>query len=49
MHFPQIDQRYVNEFLALIEVGATPEQAIQQIALSNEVEPSQVQVELEVA
>ena len=36
--------RYAVEYQALIEVGATHEEAVAQIAQSNEVEVSQVEV-----
>lgn len=45
MHITQIAEAYVLEYLALIAVGATHEEAVAQIAQSNEVEVSQVEVE----
>jgi len=43
MHFPTINEAYVNEYLALIEVGASHDEAVTQIAQSNEVEVSEVE------
>lgn len=45
MHFPTINEAYINEYLALIEAGATHAEAVQQIAISNEVEVTQVEAE----
>ena len=45
MHVTQITDAYVLEYLALIAVGATHEEAVAQIAQSNEVEITQVEVE----
>jgi hypothetical protein len=45
MHITQIADAYVLEYLALTAVGATHEEAVAQIAQSNEVEVSQVEVE----
>lgn len=45
MHITEINERYVFEYLALIAVGATHEEAVAQIAQSNEVNVSQVEVE----
>jgi hypothetical protein len=45
MHVTQINDAYVNEYLALVAVGATHEEAVVQIAQSNEVDVSQVEVE----
>ena len=41
---PQINKRYVLEYLALVEVGATYQEAVVQISQSNEVEVSQVEI-----
>lgn len=38
MHLP-IDEQFVNEYLGLVEVGASHLGAVHQVALSNEVEP----------
>jgi hypothetical protein len=40
----RVAPRYAVEYQALIEVGATHEEAVAQIAQSNEVEVSQVEV-----
>lgn len=45
MHVTQINDAYAIEYLALIAVGATHEEAVAQIAQSNEVDVSQVEVE----
>lgn len=45
MHITQIADAYVLEYLALIAVGATHEEAVAQIAQSNEVNVAQVEVE----
>ncbi len=45
MHFP-IHDAYAAEYLALIEVGATHEEAVAQIAQTNEVDPQQVEQEV---
>ncbi|WP_186511272.1 hypothetical protein [Caenimonas sedimenti] len=45
MHVTQINDAYVFEYLELVAVGATHEEAVAQIAQSNEVEPSQVEIE----
>jgi hypothetical protein len=45
MHLTQINDAYVNEYLALVAVGASHEEAVAQIAQSNEIEVSQVEVE----
>jgi hypothetical protein len=45
MHVTQINDDYVTEYLALVAVGATHEEAVAQIAQSNEVDVSQVEVE----
>lgn len=45
IHLTQIADAYVFEYLALVAVGATHEEAVAQIAQSNEVNVSQVEVE----
>jgi hypothetical protein len=45
MHVTQINDAYVNEYLALVAVGATHEEAVAQIAQSNEVDVAKVEVE----
>jgi hypothetical protein len=45
MHITEINESYVLEYLGLVAVGATHEEAVAQIAQSNEVEVSQVEVE----
>lgn len=45
MHVTQINDNYVFEYLELVAVGATHEEAVAQIAQSNEVDVSQVEVE----
>lgn len=45
MHVTQINDDYVFEYLELVAVGATHEEAVAQIAQSNEVDVSQVEVE----
>lgn len=45
MHITQINDAYVFEYLALVAVGATHEEAVAQVAQSNEVDVSQVEVE----
>lgn len=44
MHITQIADAYVLEYLALVAVGATHEEAVAQIAQSNELDISQVEV-----
>ena len=36
MHVPTINEAFVNEYLALIEAGATHDEAVAQIAQTNE-------------
>lgn len=38
----QIRKQYRNEFLALLQAGATEQEALQQVAQSNEVSAEQV-------
>lgn len=45
MHITQIADDYVFEYLELVAVGATHEEAVAQIAQSNEVNVTQVEVE----
>jgi hypothetical protein len=45
MHVTQINDAYAKEYLELVAVGATHEEAVAQIAQSNEVDVSQVEVE----
>jgi len=45
MHVTQIKDDYVSEYLELVSVGATHEEAVAQIAQSNEVDVSEVEVE----
>ncbi len=45
MHITQIADTYVLEYLGLVAVGATHEEAVAQIAQSNEVDVSHVEVE----
>lgn len=45
MHITQINDAYVNEYLALVAIGASHEEAVAQIAQSNEVEVAEVEVE----
>lgn len=49
MHFPQIKEQFVNDYLDKLAVGCTHEEAIQQVAIENEVLVSEVAAELEVA
>jgi len=44
MQVPGINEVYTKEYLALIKVGATHQEAIAQISQSNEVEVSQVEI-----
>jgi hypothetical protein len=44
MHFPNINEAYIGEYLALLAAGATHDEAVIQVAQSNEVEVSQVEV-----
>lgn len=43
MHFPTINEQYVNEYLELLAVGATHEEAVRQVALQNEVDTAAVE------
>ncbi|MEJ7929860.1 hypothetical protein WG922_07740 [Ramlibacter sp. AN1015] len=43
----QINERFVPEYLALIEVGATHAEAVAQIALTNEVAETEVEAATE--
>lgn len=45
MHVPQINERYILEYLALVAAGATHAEAVAQIAQSNEIDQSQVEAE----
>lgn len=45
MHIPEINEIYVNEYLALIGAGATHEEAVAQVAQSNEIDAADVEVE----
>jgi hypothetical protein len=45
MHITEINESYVLEYLGLVAVGATHEEAVAQIAQSNEVDVSKVEVE----
>jgi hypothetical protein len=45
VHIPRISEIYANEYFALIEVGATHEEAVAQVAHSNEVDIADVEVE----
>jgi hypothetical protein len=45
MHVTQIVDNFVLEYLALVAVGATHEEAVAQIAQSNEIDATQVEVE----
>lgn len=45
MHVKQINDAYVSEYLALVAAGATHEEAVAQVAQSNEVDVPQVVVE----
>lgn len=42
MHFPQIKEQFVPDYLDLLAVGATHEEAISQVALENEVTEAEV-------
>jgi hypothetical protein len=43
MHFPTINVQYINEYLDLLAVGATHEEAVRQVALQNEVDAGAVE------
>lgn len=45
MHVTQIADNFALEYLALVAVGATHEEAVAQIAQSNEIDATQVEVE----
>ena len=45
MFIHEIKEKYTKEYLALVEVGATHEEAVAQVAHSNEVETAEVEVE----
>ncbi|MEJ7929876.1 MULTISPECIES: hypothetical protein [Ramlibacter] len=45
MYLPQIKAPFAAEYLALIAVGATHQEAVAQIAQSNEIDPVQVEAE----
>ena len=45
MHVTQVADDYVLEYLALIAAGATHAEAVAQVAQSNEIDASQVEVE----
>lgn len=43
MHFPTINEAYVTDYLDLLAVGATHDEAVRQVALQNEVEVAEVE------
>jgi hypothetical protein len=43
MHVPTINEAYVNEYMGLLAVGASHEQAVAQVAETNEVEVAEVE------
>jgi hypothetical protein len=43
MHFPTINEAYVSDYLDLLAVGATHDEAVRQVALQNEVDPCEVE------
>lgn len=43
LNFPAINERYVADYLDLLAVGATHDEAVHQVALQNEVDRAEVQ------
>jgi hypothetical protein len=49
MHFPQIKEQFVADYLDALAVGATHEEAVQLVAIENEVAEAEVLAEVEMA
>jgi hypothetical protein len=49
MHFPQVKERFVNDYLDMLAVGATHEEAVKQVAIENGVSEADVLREVEAA
>lgn len=45
MHFLTINEQFVNEYLALIEAGASHDEAVAQVAQTNEVKQAEVEAQ----
>jgi hypothetical protein len=49
MHFPQIKEQFVNDYLDALAIGATHEEAVKLVAIENEVPEAEVLAEVEAA
>jgi hypothetical protein len=47
MHFPQVKEQYVADYLDALAVGATHEEAVKLVAIENEVSEAEVLSEVE--
>jgi hypothetical protein len=49
MHFPQIKEQFVADYLDALAIGATHEEAVKLVAIENEVSEAEVLAEVEAA
>jgi hypothetical protein len=49
MHFPQIKEQFVADYLDALAIGATHEEAVKLVAIENEASEAEVLAEVEAA